>query len=214
MSFNSGADPSRVAVIRAGLGNMTTLDETPPEFTHLSIQDPTAWNDRIQISFALNEPGTAYCRPTRSDSGETEQDMHIPWIQTAGWSNVHDGSTSLSTIVISQIENINSLGTNRINAPIQEALTQVTFECILTFCFPEVCSVSVALPFWNLPGTAVRYLLLGTRQCCQYSWLGAAKHYAAELCCHRCQLHYFTAWRCWLLDVVGQVGTMKSHKEL
>lgn len=122
MLFDSGADPSQVVVIQRGLGNVTTLDESPPEFTHLSIKDPTASNDRIEILFSLNEPGTAYCRATRSDSGEGEDDMNIPWIQTARWSNVHDGSTSLSSIVISKIENIDSLGTNRINAPIQEAV--------------------------------------------------------------------------------------------
>ena len=51
------------------------MDETPPSFTELLIQDPTAWNDRIEVTFALNEPGTAYCRATRSDSGEVEEDM-------------------------------------------------------------------------------------------------------------------------------------------
>ena len=134
MSFDSGADPSRVTVIQLGLGNVTTLDETPPEFTHLSIQDPTAFNDQIHVSFALNEPGTTYCRATRSDSGEVEQDMHIPWIQTAGWSNVHDGSAVPSSIVISKIENFNALGTNRINAPIEEALPSfIMFHHVSSF---------------------------------------------------------------------------------
>ena len=61
--------------------------EAPPTFTLLQIEDPTSANDRIIVTFALNEPGTAYCRPTRSDSGETAADMHINRILTASWSS-------------------------------------------------------------------------------------------------------------------------------
>ena len=64
-----------VHTLRAAVGNKTTLDTTPPSFTLLEIQDPTAANDSIVISFTLNEPGTAYCRATRTDSGETAADM-------------------------------------------------------------------------------------------------------------------------------------------
>ncbi|CAJ1402439.1 unnamed protein product [Effrenium voratum] len=122
MSFATGP-ASTVASIQAALGNVTTLDETPPEFTQLAIQDPTAFNDRIQVTFALNEPGTAFCRATRSDSGETGQDMYIGWIQTAGWSAEHDGSSVTSSINITKLENLNPLETNRDDSdvPIQEA---------------------------------------------------------------------------------------------
>ena len=37
-----------------------------------SLQDPSDANDRLVVTFALNEAGTAYCRFTRSDSGETD----------------------------------------------------------------------------------------------------------------------------------------------
>ena len=126
MSFATGP-ASTVASIQAALGNVTTLDETPPEFTQLAIQDPTAFNDRIQVTFALNEPGTAFCRATRSDSGETGQDMYIGWIQTAGWSAEHDGSSVTSSINITKLENLNPLETNRDDSdvPIQEVRRKV-----------------------------------------------------------------------------------------
>ena len=38
-------------------------------------QDPTRLNYAISVTFALNEPGTAYCRATRADSGEVAADM-------------------------------------------------------------------------------------------------------------------------------------------
>ncbi|CAE7260941.1 unnamed protein product [Symbiodinium microadriaticum] len=123
MTYDTGVYSSQVIVIHQGLGNVTTLDETPPTFTQLSIQDPTNFPDRIEISFALNEPGTAYCRATRSDSGETGADMYIAWIQTAAWSSTHDGSSLPATIEISKLENLDPLLTNRDDqtVPILEA---------------------------------------------------------------------------------------------
>ena len=69
-------------------------------------------NDRIAVTFSLNEPGTAYCRATRSDSGETSLDMTINRILTANWMAQNDGVNS-STIVITQLENVDPLLTNR-----------------------------------------------------------------------------------------------------
>ena len=66
-----------VHALRNAIGSKTTLDTTPPSFTLLQIEDPTASNDRIEISFALNEPGTAYCRATLSDSGKIATDMPL-----------------------------------------------------------------------------------------------------------------------------------------
>ena len=51
-----------------------TLDESMPIFRQLEIYDPTANNDRIIVTFTLNEDGTAYCRVTRSDSGAFSDD--------------------------------------------------------------------------------------------------------------------------------------------
>lgn len=82
---------SMVDEIRKQIGTIQTLDESPPVFTELSIVDPTVGSSEaeayihyslshaksmswcrleaaegsIVVSFALNEPGTAYCRPTR-----------------------------------------------------------------------------------------------------------------------------------------------------
>merc|ERR1719460_2659497 len=86
-----------------GIQTVTTLDESPPIFDKLMIQDPTAYNDRIIVTFTLNEDGTAYCRVTRSDSGETN--LKINRILTADWSATHDGGASDQTITISKLEN-------------------------------------------------------------------------------------------------------------
>jgi hypothetical protein len=67
---------------RTAIGTKTTLDETPPSFTQLKIKDPTAANDAIIVTFQLNEAGTAYCRATRTDSGETAGDMPVNRILT------------------------------------------------------------------------------------------------------------------------------------
>merc|ERR1719387_412854 len=106
--FDSGgnAGPSNVHTIKTGIGTVQTLDETPPSFTKLSILDPTAYNDRIIVTFSLNEAGTAYCRVTRSDSGETN--LKINRILTADWSNVYTHSSSSpvdKTITITSLEN-------------------------------------------------------------------------------------------------------------
>ena len=34
---------------RTGIGLLTTLDESPPNFTTLSIADPTVQNDRLEL---------------------------------------------------------------------------------------------------------------------------------------------------------------------
>ena len=93
------------------IGGLVTLDETPPTFTRLVIQDPTEYNDRINITLALNEPGTAYCRATRSDSGETAADMTINRILSADWSAVYTGSDV--SIVMHKLENVNPQLTSR-----------------------------------------------------------------------------------------------------
>lgn len=60
-------------------------DIHPCQFsTSHSARNPTASNDRILVIFALNEPGTAYCRARRVDV-EPGESMHIPDILAAGW---------------------------------------------------------------------------------------------------------------------------------
>lgn len=51
----------------------------------LQIADPTAADTNIRVTFELNEAGTAYCRATRHDSGETAGDMPIARIISANW---------------------------------------------------------------------------------------------------------------------------------
>ena len=94
-------------------------------------QDPTACNDRLIITLQLNEPGTAYCRAVRSDSGEAPSDMHITRILTASWPAQNDGLSN-STIEITQLENVDPLSTSRDDEvePIAEAVQyDVHFGC-------------------------------------------------------------------------------------
>jgi hypothetical protein len=110
--FDTGAaDASKVSVIQAAIGTVRTLDESPPSFTSLSVQDPTAQNNQITITLELNEPGTAYCRATRSDSGEMAADMPVDRILTANWSGEYLGTPV--TINMDKLENVDPSMTNR-----------------------------------------------------------------------------------------------------
>ena len=102
---------SDAITLKDAIGLLVTLDETPPTFTLLQIQDPTAYNDRINITLSLNEPGTAYCRATRSDSGETAVDMTINRILAAGWSAEYTGSDV--SIEMYKLENVDPKLTSR-----------------------------------------------------------------------------------------------------
>ena len=95
---------SAVTILKDELGVIKTLDEAPPSFTVLKMQDPTAFNTKIVITFALNEAGTAYCRATRRDSGETAADMPVNRILTAGWSSIFSAGTE--TIEMTNLENV------------------------------------------------------------------------------------------------------------
>ncbi|CAE7397007.1 unnamed protein product [Symbiodinium pilosum] len=98
----ANALPSNVHTIWAGIGTVQTLDETPPEFTQLSIKDPTDANDRLVVTFSLNEAGTAYCRATRSDSGET--DLKINRILSANYYQSVSAGATVGTITIDKLE--------------------------------------------------------------------------------------------------------------
>lgn len=105
MIFDSAANlgPSNVYTIQQAIGTMQTLDESPPEFTELTIPDPTALNDRIVITFKLNEAGTAYCRTKRSDSAEPT--LHINQILSADFSaEIVDPVLDTGTITITSLE--------------------------------------------------------------------------------------------------------------
>lgn len=126
-NFVAPAEPMKItlaaAVAFANLaGVVSTLDQAPPSFTFLDIQDPTLANNKIVVRLQLNEAGVAYCRATRTDSGETAADMTITRILTANWMAQNDGS-NISTIEITQLENVNPLLTSRDDevAPIMES---------------------------------------------------------------------------------------------
>ncbi|CAE8720003.1 unnamed protein product [Polarella glacialis] len=136
VSFVAPSSPMKTTLasvqsFQGAIGLQTTLDDTPPSFTKLEIQDPSASNNAIVVTFALNEPGTAYCRATRSDSGETAADMPISRILTANWEGDFNMSLTEATIMISNLENVNPLLTVRDDetALIAEA-TQYDVYCV------------------------------------------------------------------------------------
>ena len=90
------------SAFKDAIGTLATRDETPPSFTTLKIEDPTAANDRIVVTFELNEAGTAYCRVARMDSAGG--DLPISRILTASWSAVYGSGTA--TIEMTQLENV------------------------------------------------------------------------------------------------------------
>ncbi|CAE7924644.1 unnamed protein product [Symbiodinium necroappetens] len=94
------------------IGELATLDEAAPSFTLLEIQDPSAEEGVLVVNFALNEAGTAYCRATRSDSGESAEDMPINRVLTANWVGEYDGSSNV-TIVMNNLENVDPSATKR-----------------------------------------------------------------------------------------------------
>jgi len=70
-----------IAASRDNIGTLTTLDQSPPSFTSLGARGIS--ETQIRVSFELNEPGTAYCRATRTDAGEPT--LHVNHIIQAGF---------------------------------------------------------------------------------------------------------------------------------
>merc|ERR1719271_1892509 len=106
---SANANPNKtplhaVTDFKIAIGTQTTLDDTPPSFTMLKMQEPTAYDTKIIVTFSLNEAGTAYCRATRTDSGETAADMPINRILTASWSAAFSSGTA--TIEMTNLENV------------------------------------------------------------------------------------------------------------
>jgi len=133
ISYSAPVDPNKspwadVSAFMGTIGVQTTLDETPPSFTTLEVADPTAANNKIVVTFSLNEAGTAYCRATRSDSGEVGADMTVNRILTADWSGVY--SSSASTIEMTKLENIDPTLTIRDDEDVPfEEQTQYDIYC-------------------------------------------------------------------------------------
>eukprot|EP00438_Fugacium_kawagutii_P000297 Skav205258 [mRNA] locus=scaffold1841:79647:81160:- [translate_table: standard] len=92
----------------------------------LDYSKPEAAEGVIVVSFALNEPGTAYCRATRTDSGETPADMQMLRVIAADWSAVHTGDSNTSTITMTQIQRVVPLESSPV--PI-EGSTQYNVYC-------------------------------------------------------------------------------------
>eukprot|EP00928_Gymnodinium_smaydae_P040215 TRINITY_DN27306_c0_g6_i1.p1 TRINITY_DN27306_c0_g6~~TRINITY_DN27306_c0_g6_i1.p1 ORF type:complete len:5181 (-),score=906.80 TRINITY_DN27306_c0_g6_i1:179-15013(-) len=130
MTYNSGTVAgSKITSIRTELGSVTTLDESPPSFTQLQIQDPTAGDTSIVVTFALNEPGTVYCRAVRTDAGQDASDVPVNRILTANWFAAYAGSGT-ATIEVSNLENVDPSLTVRDDerSPIAQA-TQYNVHC-------------------------------------------------------------------------------------
>ncbi|CAJ1414197.1 unnamed protein product [Effrenium voratum] len=88
------------------VGQITTLDQSPPVFTELGAKGTTENN--IQITFKCNEACRGYCRVTRSDSGETS--LSINRILKADYYADQLGDASASaTIDVSRLEDDASL---------------------------------------------------------------------------------------------------------
>jgi len=104
---SANAGPSNVHTIKTGIGTIQTLDESPPSFTQLSMLDPTAYNDRIIVTFSMNEAGTAYCRVTRSDSGETT--LRINRILTANYEGIVGAPGDVQYITVDKLEQRDAL---------------------------------------------------------------------------------------------------------
>ncbi|CAE8696863.1 unnamed protein product, partial [Polarella glacialis] len=51
----ANAGPRNVHTMGTEIGTVQTLDESPPIFTKLAMEDPTSVNDRIVVTFTLNE---------------------------------------------------------------------------------------------------------------------------------------------------------------
>ncbi|CAE7397025.1 PEPD [Symbiodinium pilosum] len=88
------------------IGQLTTLDQSPPVFTELGAKGTTENN--IQVTFKCNEACRAYCRVTRSDSGETS--LSVNRILKADYYADQSGNAMASaTIDLARLENDVSL---------------------------------------------------------------------------------------------------------
>jgi hypothetical protein len=76
------------------IGLVTTLDQSPPVFTHLGARGIS--ETQIRVTFSLNEAGTVYCRATRTDAGEPT--LHINHIIQAGFVQVQQNDTTPSKL--------------------------------------------------------------------------------------------------------------------
>jgi len=109
MIFDSSgnAGPANMHTMQQEIGTVQTLDESPPSFTRLALKDPTQYNDRLIVTFQLNEAGTAYCRTTRSDSGETT--LRINQILSADYSAVVGDPSITGYITVDKLESRDTL---------------------------------------------------------------------------------------------------------
>jgi hypothetical protein len=85
------------------IGQITTLDQSPPEFIKLGAQATD--ENTIQVTFQCNEPCRSYCRVTRSDSGEST--LSINRILKANF--YADWTSGDATININRLEDDSAL---------------------------------------------------------------------------------------------------------
>ena len=89
----------------ASIGLITTLDQSPPTFTVLGAKGIN--ENTIQVTFRCNEACRAYCRVTRSDSGESS--LSINRILKADYKADQAGGSMDQTIQLSRLEDDSSL---------------------------------------------------------------------------------------------------------
>jgi hypothetical protein len=88
---------------KPAIGQITTLDQSPPTFTKLGATGTL--ETQIQVTFQCNEACRAYCRVTRSDSGEST--LSINRILKSDF--YADWSSGDQTIDINRLEDDSSL---------------------------------------------------------------------------------------------------------
>lgn len=91
---------AEMEVVRDSIGQIITRDIDPPTFAVLGARGVS--ENMLTVTLQLNEPGTAYCRATRSDSGSSH--LHFGHIAQAGFGAVNDASRT-SSIDIDKLAN-------------------------------------------------------------------------------------------------------------
>ncbi|CAE7848818.1 unnamed protein product, partial [Symbiodinium sp. KB8] len=81
---------AEMQLVRDAVGQIITRDVDPPTFSLLGARG--VGEDMLSITLQLNEPGTAYCRATRTDAASTA--LHISHIVQAGFYATNDAMAS------------------------------------------------------------------------------------------------------------------------
>jgi len=103
-SVNKLLDATTIST-QPAIGQIITLDQSPPVFTVFGAKGIN--ENTIKVTFQCNEPCRAYCRVTRSDSGETS--LSINRILKADYQADWATGSGDQTIQLSRLEDDSSL---------------------------------------------------------------------------------------------------------